>query len=106
MLSSAYEICMSNTHCDCNAQYCRGEYEEYPGQIFTLNRISPWNAKTCEAAALNGHLDVLQWARENGCNWNENAFISAAEGGHIHICKYTYYGAIAIFNDVTLSFIS
>jgi len=26
-----------------------------------------WNGGTCSAAAENGHLSVLQWARENGC---------------------------------------
>ena len=29
----------------------------------------PWNAETCEDAALGGHLEVLRWARENGCPW-------------------------------------
>ena len=26
-----------------------------------------WNAMTCARAAENGHLEVLQWARANGC---------------------------------------
>ena len=26
-----------------------------------------WGTNTCEAAAVNGHLSCLQWARENGC---------------------------------------
>ena len=26
---------------------------------------------TCISAAANGHLDVLKWARENGCPWGE-----------------------------------
>jgi hypothetical protein len=29
----------------------------------------PWNAKTCEHAAVHGHLDSLKWARENLCPW-------------------------------------
>eukprot|EP01044_Picomonas_judraskeda_P049315 COSAG03_NODE_28975_length_192_cov_10.784946_1_plen_47_part_10 len=29
-----------------------------------------WNAITCSAAAAGGHLEVLQWARANGCEWN------------------------------------
>jgi hypothetical protein len=24
----------------------------------------------CEGAAAGGHLEVLQWARENGCEWD------------------------------------
>ena len=27
----------------------------------------PWDEETCEAAARGGHLDVLKWARANGC---------------------------------------
>jgi len=27
----------------------------------------PWSAVTCAYAAEAGHLQVLQWARENGC---------------------------------------
>lgn len=30
----------------------------------------PWDEDTCSFAALNGHLEVLQWARANGCPWN------------------------------------
>ena len=26
---------------------------------------------TCTHAAGNGHWEVLKWARENGCPWNE-----------------------------------
>src|ERR1700688_2361817 len=30
----------------------------------------PWDEVTCAYAALNGHLDILKWARENECPWN------------------------------------
>ena len=29
----------------------------------------PWTAETCKQAALNGHLETLRWARENGAPW-------------------------------------
>lgn len=29
----------------------------------------PWDAYTCRAAAVSGHLEVLQYAREGGCPW-------------------------------------
>jgi len=32
----------------------------------------PWNESTCSATAVGGHLKVLQWAREHGCPWNEH----------------------------------
>ena len=31
----------------------------------------PWNEWTCSYAAHGGHLEVLQWARENGCPWGK-----------------------------------
>jgi hypothetical protein len=29
-----------------------------------------WNEETCQYAAKKGHLEVLSWAHENGCPWN------------------------------------
>ena len=29
-----------------------------------------WNTLTCAWAARRGRLETLQWARENGCPWN------------------------------------
>jgi hypothetical protein len=29
----------------------------------------PWDATTIRHATLNGHLELLKWARENGCPW-------------------------------------
>jgi hypothetical protein len=31
----------------------------------------PWDAWTCAYAAKGGHLEVLKWARENGCPWEQ-----------------------------------
>ena len=31
----------------------------------------PWDEDTCASAAEGGHLEVLQWARQNGCPWDE-----------------------------------
>ena len=28
-----------------------------------------WNSSICSNAALKGHLEVLKWARQNGCPW-------------------------------------
>jgi len=27
--------------------------------------------RVCETATTDGHLEVLKWARENGCPWDE-----------------------------------
>ena len=47
----------------------------------------PWNEETCARAAKKGHLEVLQWARANGCPWDRYTCSWAAEGGQsiIHI---------------------
>src|SRR5580698_613784 len=29
-----------------------------------------WDWKTCAHAALNGHLHILEWARSKGCPWD------------------------------------
>ena len=30
-----------------------------------------WNSYTCSNAARNGHLQLLKWARVNGCPWDK-----------------------------------
>ena len=42
----------------------------------------------CVGAALGGHLEVLKWARENGCPLNERVTHAACEGGHIELLKW------------------
>jgi hypothetical protein len=41
----------------------------------------------CWSAAQGGHLDVIQWARENDCPWDANLCAEAAEHGHLHVLK-------------------
>lgn len=38
----------------------------------------PLTAQVCLSAARNGHLDVLIWARENHCPWNDYEVLCAA----------------------------
>jgi hypothetical protein len=41
----------------------------------------PWDAMTCFYAARNGHIEMLQWARADGCPWD-------AEGrGHTEVLE-------------------
>ena len=37
---------------------------------------------------MNGHLAVLQWARENDCPWDENLCMYAAKGGHLQMLRW------------------
>jgi hypothetical protein len=47
-----------------------------------------WNERTCYFAAQNGHLEVLQWARSNGCSWNRDTCSEAAHNGHLEVLQW------------------
>eukprot|EP01051_Picozoa_sp_SAG22_P000429 SAG22_NODE_11_length_35583_cov_107.128790_29_plen_345_part_00 len=47
-----------------------------------------WSASTCSAAARGGHLEVLQWLRENGCDWNWQTCEAAAFHGHLEVLQW------------------
>ena len=47
-----------------------------------------WDTASCAAGA--GHLDLLKWSRENGCDWNASAYSSAAGGGHVEVLQYLH----------------
>ena len=42
----------------------------------------------CPAAARRGRLEVLQWARGQGCPWDANTCSYAAEGGHLSTLQW------------------
>ena len=48
----------------------------------------PWNEYTSYYAATAGKLEVLQWARENGCPWDAGTCRAAAEGGHLEMLQW------------------
>jgi hypothetical protein len=48
----------------------------------------PWNEAACAHAALGGHLEVLQWARANGCPWDEKTCAMAARKGQFQVLKW------------------
>ena len=39
-------------------------------------------------AAQAGHLHIIQWARENGCEWNEDTCKGAVKAGHWDVAKW------------------
>ncbi len=41
----------------------------------------PWDAIVCRVAACTGRLEVLQWLRANGCPWDAIVCRDAAAGG-------------------------
>ena len=50
----------------------------------------PWDEWTCSNAAKGGHMNVLEYAHENGCPWEEFTCYSAAKGGHLDVLKYLH----------------
>ena len=48
----------------------------------------PWDERTCAAAAAAGNLEVLKWAREHGCPWDERTCAAAASGGHQEVLQW------------------
>ncbi len=44
--------------------------------------------KIIDSLAKNGHLEILKWARANGCKWNEDTCSNAATGGHLEVLKW------------------
>ena len=43
---------------------------------------------TCMYAAIGGQLEMLQWARQNGCPWDEHTCACAAKGGHLEVLQW------------------
>ena len=48
----------------------------------------PWDEWTCAYAAQGRHLEVLKWARANGCPWSAVTCAVAAGGGHLEVLKW------------------
>ena len=46
----------------------------------------PWYSENvCFLAALHGHLEVLRWARSQGCPWNKSLTWTAAMSGQLKV---------------------
>lgn len=49
--------------------------------IWARNNGCAWNGPAvCNRAARGGHMGILKYARENGCSWDASTCIGAAEG--------------------------
>ena len=55
---------------------------------------APWDSDTCSSAASRGHLEVLKWLRENGCEWNSSTCNNAALEGHLEVLKWAHENGI------------
>ena len=45
----------------------------------------PWDELTCQGAAAKGHLEVLQWARAKGCPWDESTCEGASKNRQVRV---------------------
>jgi hypothetical protein len=48
----------------------------------------PWDESVCRIAAEGGHLEVLQWARANGCPWDETTCMGAVVRDHLAVLQW------------------
>ena len=48
----------------------------------------PWDEAVCSAAAEKGHLDILRYAHSQGCPWDGEACTTAAIEGHLEILQW------------------
>ncbi len=55
--------------------------------IHKANKYLLMQAHVCAYAARCGHLEVLQWVRDNGAPWNERTCANAARRGHLEILQ-------------------
>ena len=49
--------------------------------------------KACEHAATGGHLEVLKWARNQGCDWDWRTCAYAARSAHFNTSKWPLQAA-------------
>ena len=63
-----------------------------------------WNIKfstfTCTSAAIGGHLDILIWLIENGCECNNDTFECAIKNGHINILIWAHQKDLFPINNM------
>src|SRR5437899_1988986 len=57
--------------------------------LLPLSRETRQQARDfCALAAAHGYLNLINWARANGCPWNERTCEQAAEGGHLEVLQW------------------
>jgi hypothetical protein len=58
--------------------------------------LAPWTLWTCCAAAVEGHVDCLKYAHQNGAPLTENTCLGAAIRGHLDCLKYAHENGVLI----------
>src|SRR5436189_6276913 len=69
----------------------------YPNK-FDLGKVDSYNL--CYYAILNGHLEVLIWAKNNNYKLDPYTYVWAAEKGHLHILKWAKDNDLVFNSDL------
>jgi len=56
--------------------------------IYAHENGCPWDEQVCSTAACSGHLHCLKYLHEQGCPWGELTIINAAQLGRLECLKY------------------
>jgi hypothetical protein len=67
-------------------RFCRGSLSMFVWAV--ANGCPRQRAITCETLAEGRHMEVLRWAREHGCCWDQRTCANAAEGGHLAVLQW------------------
>ena len=77
-------------------KYCFSKFDP----LMLKNNI--WKTQICTASAIGGQLKCLQYAHENGCNWNINTTLNASKYGHVNCLQYAHENGCPINENVFL----
>ena len=48
----------------------------------------PWHEQACKSNAQSGYLNTLEWLLASGCRWRKDAGHIAAVHGHLHVLEW------------------
>ena len=68
--------------------YCAAQNGHLQCLQYLREQGCPWDEYIPAIAARNGHLHCLRYLREQGCPWNEYAPDWAVRNGHLHCLRY------------------
>ena len=63
----------------------------------------PWDNRTCEAAAHGGHLEVLQWAIKNNCPYEFNLILCDFKCQHLDSLKWLFKNSTCEFSHIDMN---
>lgn len=68
----------------------------------SLPERTRWLNNVCNVAAMDGHLKLIQWARQNGCPWDITCR-NAALNGHLEVLQWARQNGCPVGSDFLTS---